>query len=146
MLTTDIRPDLDDVGSLMRARTRDDVGRELGTFTTATRPTAAEVSELIDAAAADVRAEVPPDVPDVLEARIRSLMTLAAAQRIEVSYFPDQVAAGRSPFEQYRELYRDGVRTLGEAMRGNQPAGPTRIHSVPIRTPYADDDTSALIN
>lgn len=134
MLTADIGPTVEGVGALLRARTRDENGNELGTFTDQTRPTAAEVAGMLEQGAAEVRAALPADVRDDLAPQIESLMALATALRIELAYFPDQVAAGRSPFEQYRQLYQDGLRALSANVADNQPGGPTRVHSIPLRT------------
>jgi hypothetical protein len=143
--TTAIRPDAADVGALLRARTRDSSGNELGTFTADTRPTNLEVDQLIDQGNDDVRAELPETVSPQLVERVKSLMALATALRIEISYFPDQVASGRSPFEQYRTLYRDGLRAVAAAVQGNQPGGPTRIHSMPLATTYGIPESSRLL-
>src|SRR5207244_4319034 len=52
------RPALDDVGALIRARTKDVNGNEVGTFNEDTRPTGALVEIIIDAAVADLIARV----------------------------------------------------------------------------------------
>src|SRR5215471_4111698 len=86
----DLRPTVDDVARLIRARTKDDTGDEVGTFTADTRPTADLVEGHIDAALALVGTHLPP--PARIDARfgpaVAALVAYRAALQIEKSYFP----------------------------------------------------------
>lgn len=111
MPTADWLPPVAAVGAVLRSRTKDDEGVEMGTFTPDTRPTGDQTSELIDQAQADVAAEVG-DVPEVLWPAARRVTALGAALQVELTYFPEQVATGRSPYEQLRDQYRDALTRL----------------------------------
>lgn len=112
MSISDWTPTLDAVGSILRARTRDTQGNELGTFNGSTRPTDVQVAELIATAVGDVASAVVVDVIEPLWGSASSVATYRAAMLVELSYFPEQVATGRSPYEQLRELYLDSLKSL----------------------------------
>jgi hypothetical protein len=111
------RPTVDDVALLLRARTKDDQGHEVGTFDDATRPTADQVEEHITAAVALVGTRLPPtdQLPPELLPALTSVVAYRAAMRIEKSYFPEQVRSDRSPYEQLRQEYLDDLAALTEA-------------------------------
>lgn len=115
-------PAISDVGALLRARTTDTNGNELGTFTDATRPTAQQAEDMIGNAARDVAIKIGNDIPDNLVPAAQSLVTLKAAMYIELSYFPEQVATGRSPYEQYKALYDETLPSLIEAVQNEEAA------------------------
>src|SRR5262245_1252659 len=101
-------PTPDEVAALMRARTKDSSGVEKGHWTSKTRPTLNEVMQIIKGASDDVAdrfgdVSALPTIWDLLSEGIK----FEAAMQIELSYFPEQVVTGRSPFEQYRELFND---------------------------------------
>lgn len=129
MPITDWTPAVADVGAVLRARTVDAVGNELGTFTDSTRPTDTEVTLLIGQAMTEVQAEhgdpdVPADAdPSQLYGVLKREATLTAAMQVELTYFPEQVAAGRSPYEAIR-LQRDRlVPLVGKAVQELQSGG-----------------------
>lgn len=129
MPVTDWTPTPAEVGAQLRARTVDNVGNELGTFTDATRPTFDEVSQLIQQAIGEALVEhgdpdVPEDVdPTQLYAAMKREVILTTAMEIELSYFPEQVAANRSPYEALR-LQRDRQQVLvGKAVQELQSGG-----------------------
>jgi hypothetical protein len=100
------------VGALLRARTvvYGTGGDELGTFSENTRPTYDEVLELADIAARDIDTEIGPDVvafprPEIVKPLADSLLKLRTAMLVELSYFPEQVATGRSAYAQYERMY-----------------------------------------
>jgi hypothetical protein len=100
----DWAPDLDEVGALLRARTKDDVGQELGTFTEATRPTDENVLELIRQACDDVLGLFTvEDVPASSQTMCRRAAALRTALSIEISYFPEQ-GNDNSPYLQLRQI------------------------------------------
>jgi hypothetical protein len=89
---------------------------ELGTFTTATRPTLAAVTTLIAQASQDVFARVGDDIPAAAEGIAKQCIVFRTAMLIELSYFPEQVHADRSPYAQYEKLYKDQVTILCTAV------------------------------
>jgi hypothetical protein len=103
MNTTDWLPTPTDVAALLRARTKDDTGRELGDWSDATRPTAQEVDVLIAQAASFVAASVG-GVPDRCSDAAAQATLLRAAMLVELSYFPEQVRSDRSPYPELKEL------------------------------------------
>jgi hypothetical protein len=108
-------PALHEVGSLSRTRTKVDSG-ELGTFTTLTRPTSADVRDLIRQAGNDVAAKVGYAVPgNVLEAA-KNAVKLKTAMLIELSYFAEQVQSNRSPYQQLKDLFDSDMTALEEAV------------------------------
>lgn len=123
-------PTLEAVGSLLRARTVDTNGNELGTFTAATRPTANQVEDIIVMAVDEVAVALAGDAPERLWGAAGSLATYRAAMLVELSYFPEQVAqGGRSPYEHYERLYDIGlprlIANLQDPTPGNGPGVPS---------------------
>jgi hypothetical protein len=128
MPTPSYLPTPTDVARLLRARTKDSHGQELGDWSDDTRPTAEEVSDLIDQALGPVLArigflEVPDADPDAYASVIpaaRHLVTLGAAMLVEKSYFPEQVASDRSAYTLYQAEYADCLESLtGEGDGGD---------------------------
>jgi hypothetical protein len=115
-----IRPDYlptsREVGAMLRTRTRLPGGQELGFFTNDTRPTDAEVDLLVAQAYEDLISRTQADIPEVLIGQFRQTLILATALRIELSYFPEQIATNRSPYDQYKTLYDEQWRVLTEAL------------------------------
>ena len=113
-----MRPSVADVASLIRARTKDSDGREVGTFNDDTRPTAAQVELHIDNAVALLAVRLPSDMPDAYVGSVKALTAYRAALQIEKSYFPEQVRSDRSAYDQLREEYLDDLAALTEALEG----------------------------
>lgn len=111
------RPSVAEVGALLRARTKDDGGNELGTFTAATRPTNAQVEYLISQATGHVASKVGTTdelcTPE-LTSKARHVTVLYTALLIELTYFPEQVARNISPYSQHKVLYDDAEKELLE--------------------------------
>src|SRR4051794_37764424 len=105
MSTVDITPTVDSVAQILRARTKDDQGQELGTFTAATRPTDVQVSGLIATAQADVIAQTGPLLGVLTQEAARSAVAMRTAMLVELSYFPEQVRNDRSAYPEYERLY-----------------------------------------
>jgi len=100
------RPTVESVAALLRARTQDDQMRELGTFTADTRPTDTEVEELIDLAVTTFSGEVGADpCNEMMIGAARGHLALSTALLVELSYFPEQVASDRSPFDKLKDLW-----------------------------------------
>lgn len=123
MPVSDYTPDVAAVGALTRARTRDDQGNELGTYTLATRPTASEVDLMISEAVNEAFPVFGEDIPDApgadpeaFRTAAKKLVAIGGAAWVELSYFPEQVATGRSPYQQYRDAFEKGLARLGAAI------------------------------
>lgn len=97
------RPTVDEVATLLRARTKPVDGQELiGTFTANTRPTAAQVEALIDGMSDDITSAFVNEIPEGSYADVRRAITLRTAQFIEISYFPEQTDDTANLFALYR--------------------------------------------
>lgn len=129
------RPTVADVGAILRARTVDADGNELGTFTAGTRPTGPEVDALIDRAMS-LLAPVLGDVPDRLAGSARALVALRAAILVERSYFPDQ--AGDDPgLDALREDLREGLAHYEKGASANEAIRSARVGVVNVGTELA---------
>src|SRR5215831_929102 len=119
------RPTVEQVALLIRARTKDANGLEVGTFDADTRPTDVQVEEHIDASMALVGIRFGPSTnwPAEAQAAFASLVAYRAALRIEKSYFPEQVRTDRSAYAQLREEYLDDLQAFTEAMTGGAGEG-----------------------
>jgi hypothetical protein len=121
-VATDWAPTVDAVGAQLRARTKDANGNELGTFTEDTRPTGVQVEELIDRATGDMISVLPDPMDPKWNDRASGVAVLGAAMRVELSFFPEQVATGRSPYPQLKALYDDELKRLVNAAQGGDTA------------------------
>lgn len=110
-------PTVAEVGSLLRARTKDNVGNELGTFTPNTRPREDAVLSLIQQAANEVGMRVGFETPAVVWPSVRWMIALRAAMLIELSYFPEQVRSDKSAYDRYERMYNSQIDALEEAVR-----------------------------
>lgn len=106
MVQPDWAPSVADVGTVLRARTKDKNGNELGTFTEATRPTGEQVADEIESVIGEIHAEVG-DIPDLIQDNARRVAKIGAACLVELSYFPEQINTGRSPYTQLKAYYDD---------------------------------------
>jgi hypothetical protein len=131
----DITPSVADVAALLRARTKDVNGVEVGTFNDDTRPTSAQVLTLIDKAVADVQAWLGPTPPPELADAARVAAALDAACLIELSYYPEQVQSNRSAYPEYAAMLQRKIEALQEAAEGLGPGGVT---STRIEVPWVD--------
>jgi hypothetical protein len=103
--------------------TRDENGNELGTFTPATEPTDTEANNLIQIAVDETYPVLGADIPDApgadsdaLRRAAKRLVALRAAAEVILSKVPEQVAAGRTPYQQYIDAYNDGLKRLSTAI------------------------------
>jgi hypothetical protein len=119
------RPTVEQVALLLRARTKDSNGTEVGTFDDDTRPTGDQVEEQIDAAMALVGIRFAPvgDMPTEAQTAFATLVAYRAALRVEKSYFPEQVRSDRSAYAQLREEYLDDLQAFTDAMTGGGGEG-----------------------
>lgn len=138
-----------DVAALLRARTRDANGNELGTFTDdgRTRPTAAEVETLIDFAAGDVIGNIDGPLPQNLREEARRLVALGAALLVEGSYFPEQAGGpGETVMDQYQRMYTAGVLRLRDATSGEASSETLSGGSFKVASPTRTAAEGALTN
>ena len=118
-------PQVADVARLLRARTKDDEGHEVGTFTADTRPTDTQVEEHIEAAVALVGTHLPPlgTIDQVYAPAIAALVAYRAALQIEKSYYPEQVRSDRSAYEHLRQEYLDDLQALVDSLAASSAGG-----------------------
>jgi hypothetical protein len=130
------RPQVTDVAALIRTRTRDMHGNELGTFNEDTTPTAANVDSIIDGAVRWVQQRVGMEVCEAVVGMVRDTVALRAAMQVELTFFPEQVSANRSPYQQMKDLMDEDLKVLIEAVRqqcsdGGEILGPTDDAQLP---------------
>lgn len=111
------------VAALLRARTKDLTGVELGDFTDNTRPTGAEVERLILQAYAEVTGQSGTILHAACAGAATALVVIRAAMWVELSYFPEQVRSDRSVYAELAEQYTAGLTGLVACVEGNVPGG-----------------------
>lgn len=111
------RPTIAQVGSVLRARTKDKYGSELGTFNNDTRPTAEQVEDLIDLAIGDTSAAIGQAVPSVLWQGVTMLVAINTANLIQASYWPEQVEDNSAVFDFWTTWYQNGLKNMAMAVR-----------------------------
>jgi hypothetical protein len=105
------RPSVVKVASWLRERTYVNSTQQ-GTFTASTNPTGDQVEEVIDTALllpGGVYSLVGSAPAAALERVAREAAALKAAMLVELSYFGSQVNAGRSPYKELSDLYKDAI-------------------------------------
>lgn len=108
-------PTVGDVGTLLRARTRDSNGVEQGRFTADTRPTADQAESIIDMATSQVQGQLPAGtVPTSYWSAVSELIAIDAAMLIELSYFPEQIRSNNSAYPEYKDMYSEKLARLIE--------------------------------
>lgn len=111
---------VDDVAALIRARTKDSNGNELGTFTAATRPTDLQAQEAIDHQVALLHTKVGY-VGEGCAPLAQQAVAIGAAAEIELSYFPEQARTDRSPYTYLIARYDAALQGLFDCVAGNLP-------------------------
>lgn len=115
-----ITPALTDVGAIIRTRTKEGMSGETGTFSENTRPTADEVTALIERAESKVLSAIGGDYPcedaTDLNDDAKYLVALQTALMVELSYFPEQIRSGQSPYPEYKTLYDEELQRTAEAI------------------------------
>lgn len=112
---------LDQVAALIPARTfaeaEGEAGKELGTFTEATHPTAKQVTEKITSAASIVGGRLGQEVNDPsLLLFARNVVALRTAMLIELGYFPEQANQDESAYKELKELFDEELPALIAAL------------------------------
>lgn len=129
-----IRPSLDDVGAILRARTAV-MGTEKGTFDDTTRPTGTEVDELVDMAVAELALLLPDNIPDRYLLFAQRLVALRTAMAIEISYDPDRLEADSTAYDRLKDMYDSGLRALLDGIADRDQGVTRRIASIPVVSP-----------
>lgn len=116
-------PTVDDVAALIRARTKDNNGNELGTFTADTRPTEDQAQQAIDHQVTLLHSQV-----GYIGAECDEVATMAAAYgaaaEIELSYFPEQARREMSPYSFLIARYGEIMAGLVACVSGDLPDSP----------------------
>src|SRR5262249_46079075 len=99
---------------------KDSNGQELGTFTTATRPTAVQAQEAIDHAVVALHEKVGP-ISERCAETAQLAAAYGAAAEIELSYFPEQARTDRSPYQFLVKRYEALLEGVRECVLGNLP-------------------------
>ena len=82
-----VRPNVSDVASSTPTRTVSSGGSEESTYTSSTRPTAAQVQSMVDAALVDVLAQLPPNIDTVWYPVVSRAIALRVAAMVEGSFY-----------------------------------------------------------
>ncbi|HEU5046064.1 MAG TPA: hypothetical protein VFT75_18235, partial [Nocardioidaceae bacterium] len=92
-----------------------------------TRPTDTEANQQIAQALQDVAAVVGANLPSAVWPEATSVAAVGAACLIELSYFPEQINSGTSPYNQLRDMYNDRLNRLVKLVQvnGGNVVGPT---------------------
>jgi hypothetical protein len=120
----DYTPSLEDIGAADRARTRDSNGNALGTFTSDTMPDGVSVNTLIqnavgfiegfaEAGGVTIEARCAPSAKQAIIYRV--------AMGIELDFFPEQIVADNSPYDEYKALYEAAINQLARCLGINNP-------------------------
>jgi hypothetical protein len=120
-ITDPFTPSIEDVAALIRARTKDKNGNEVGTFNADTRPTNLQAQEAIDHAMAALHEKVG-NIGDACSDVARVAATYGAAAEIELSYFPEQARTDRSPYTYLINRYEQLLLGVQECVLGNLPS------------------------
>jgi hypothetical protein len=130
------RPTVEQVATLIRARTKDSNGIEVGTFDGDTRPTADQVEKTIDASVALVGMQLPDAaaIPVELASAVAAVIALDAACRVEKSFWPEQVQTERSPYALLKTEYDEALAALLDTIEagGTSGFGGQDIAEIPV--------------
>lgn len=122
-LPNPLSPTVDQVASLIRSRTKDSNGNEVGTFTEDTRPTATQAQEAIDNQVTLLHAKVGT-VGEDCSGLAQLVAAYGAAAEIEASYFAEQARRDMSPYIYLIQRYEEYVQGLVDCVQGNLPDAP----------------------
>jgi hypothetical protein len=114
-------PTVNTVAILLRARTQDDDGNEIGNFTADTRPTGDEVQTFIALSAGNLYSCAGPWLPEGLWPMSQFAIALGACLLIEQSYWPEQINTDQSPWRQLKIMYDQVSLALCQAAAGFRP-------------------------
>lgn len=140
-LVAELRPTVDEVAAILRARTRSDTaGTEIGTFDSTTRPTGVQVEEFIDSALDEVVLRLPETMSARYVSFVRRLTALRAAMYIETSYDPDR--GEDSAYTRLKEQFDAGMPALLAALddAGEDASTTGRLVVATVASPYSGDE------
>lgn len=120
MTTDPYTPNVADVAALIRARTKDSNGNEVGTFTADTRPNDLQAQEAIAHAVLAVHQRVGA-ISDPCADQARLCAAYGAAAEIELSYFPEQARTDRSPYTYLILRWQELLTGVEQCVLGNLP-------------------------
>lgn len=133
---SDWRPTVSQVAAILRARTYSKGvvdpenpmaalagGELLGEFTAGTRPTSAQVEELIDLAVADVSMRVGVELPELLRASAQRVTALRAASEAERSYLAEGSNPAESIYQTLRMTFEEEVAQLARNVQWHSLSG-----------------------
>lgn len=130
MPVSEYTPTVASVAAYLRARTKTRGGAEAGTFnlstvadTDKTRPTAEQVTEHIDDVIGEISGVIGIDVPEEQREPARRVAALGTAMLVELTYWPEQINSGRSPYPQLKALYDERWENLLTALGISTDAG-----------------------
>jgi hypothetical protein len=138
------------VAAILRARTRGIASRdaqvagEQDAFTSLTRPTYNQVTELIGLAVGDLSGLMAGRTPctDELTLAAGSAAAYRAAMLVEISYFPEQTNSDQTAFKALSKLWDDASKSVAKAVVARCPLTPggsdlsgMPIGRVPVRCP-----------
>jgi hypothetical protein len=115
------KPTSDDVAVLLRARTKDLDGVEVGVFNAYTRPTDVEVARIIDLAYAEVTGRVGVYIGSACATSAKALVVIRAAAWTELSFWPEQVRSDRSVYAELAEQWTTGLENVIACVQGDVP-------------------------
>ena len=136
------RPTVDMVAVHLRARTKDAMMNEVGTFNENTRPTAEQVEAAINTAIAGLLGCVGDWLPGWLHDKAQRTIALGAALIIELAFWPEQIEDEQSPYEHLRDMYAEEQKELCQiagTFRPDDIPGPGEVATgVPPRFYFGD--------
>jgi hypothetical protein len=100
------------------ARTVDQYGNRLGTFTPNTTPTDTEAHLVIDETMLEIADIIGDNIPDFLWDDASTVVAIKAASQIELSFYPEQVTSGRSAYAQLLAKYEAAIGNLEKQVMG----------------------------
>lgn len=102
MPSSDYTPTNENVANLLRARTVDDDGNELGAFTPETKPTGDQAEVIIAEAVDEIAGRIGQDIPAKLFKPAKAVTALLSAMNVESTYYPEAINNdNRSPYLAY---------------------------------------------
>lgn len=121
--TADWAPTTKEVGARLRARLTTQYGGELEDFDDTTRPTGDQVEDLILQEVDTLGDVIGFNLDPRFWPAARRLVVIGTAMAVELGYYPEQVATGRSPYDRLKELYDDRLAALKTAVENGGSGG-----------------------
>lgn len=129
------RPTIEQVAALLHSRTNV-MGAEIGTFNDQTRPTGAQVEQLISIAVGDLSSRVGATIHEPWLDEAQRVAALQAAALVEASFFPAQLDDDRSAYRQYTAMYLSAIDGLRRIIG---PSSATGVVSVGVASAVTAD-------